>query len=86
MPGKADEAMAARSPGCARAPKATSATGIFPLAGYRASSGRYGIGGDSHVSGDPAEELRLLECLQRQFCRCARHLPRCALRVIRRLD
>ena len=35
--------------------------GIFPLAEYRASNGRYGIGGDSHVSRDPAEELRLLE-------------------------
>jgi formimidoylglutamate deiminase len=39
--------------------------GIFPLAEYRASSGRYGIGGDSHVSRDPAEELRLLEYFQR---------------------
>ena len=39
--------------------------GIFPLAEYRASGGRYGIGGDSHVCRDPAEELRLLEYLQR---------------------
>jgi formimidoylglutamate deiminase len=39
--------------------------GVFPLAEYRASSGRYGIGGDSHVSRDPAEELRLLEYVQR---------------------
>jgi formimidoylglutamate deiminase len=39
--------------------------GIFPLAEYRASGGRYGIGGDSHVSRDPAEELRLLEYFQR---------------------
>jgi formimidoylglutamate deiminase len=39
--------------------------GIFPLAEYRASVGRYGIGGDSHVSRDPAEELRLLEYFQR---------------------
>ena len=39
--------------------------GIFPLAAYRASGGRYGIGGDSHVSRDPAEELRLLEYFQR---------------------
>lgn len=39
--------------------------GIFPLLDYRASSGRYGIGGDSHVSRDPAEELRLLEYFQR---------------------
>ncbi len=39
--------------------------GIFPLTEYRASRGRYGIGGDSHVSRDPAEELRLLEYFQR---------------------
>ena len=39
--------------------------GIFPLAQYRASAGRYGVGGDSHVSRDPAEELRLLEYFQR---------------------
>jgi formimidoylglutamate deiminase len=43
--------------------------GIFPLAEYRASSGRYGIGGDSHVSRDPAEELRLLEYFQRVSAR-----------------
>jgi formimidoylglutamate deiminase len=39
--------------------------GIFPLVAYRAAGGRYGIGGDSHVSRDPAEELRLLEYFQR---------------------
>jgi len=39
--------------------------GLFPLAAYRAAGGRYGIGGDSHVSRDPAEELRLLEYGQR---------------------
>jgi len=39
--------------------------GIFPLLAYRSSGGRYGIGGDSHVSRDPAEELRLLEYTQR---------------------
>ena len=39
--------------------------GIFPLAEYRASHGRYGVGGDSHVSRDPTEELRLLEYFQR---------------------
>jgi formimidoylglutamate deiminase len=39
--------------------------GIFPLLAYRAAGGRYGIGGDSHVSRDPAEELRLLEYFQR---------------------
>ena len=43
--------------------------GIFPLAEYRASAGRYGIGGDSHVSRDPAEELRLLEYFQRVSAR-----------------
>jgi formimidoylglutamate deiminase len=43
--------------------------GIFPLAEYRASNGRYGIGGDSHVSRDPAEELRLLEYFQRVSAR-----------------
>lgn len=39
--------------------------GIFPLLAYRAAGGRYGIGGDSHVCRDPAEELRLLEYAQR---------------------
>jgi formimidoylglutamate deiminase len=39
--------------------------GIFPLVNYRGASGRWGIGGDSHVSRDPAEELRLLEYVQR---------------------
>jgi formimidoylglutamate deiminase len=39
--------------------------GIFPLLAYRAAGGRYGIGGDSHVSRNPAEELRTLEYLQR---------------------
>jgi formimidoylglutamate deiminase len=39
--------------------------GIFPLLAYRRAGGRYGIGGDSHVSRDPAEELRLLEYTQR---------------------
>lgn len=39
--------------------------GIFPLIEYRAATGRFGIGGDSHVSRDPAEELRLLEYVQR---------------------
>jgi len=39
--------------------------GIFPLPAYRAAGGRYGIGGDSHVSRDPFEELRLLEYVQR---------------------
>ena len=43
--------------------------GIFPLLAYRAAGGSYGIGGDSHVSRNPAEELRLLEYLQRLTAR-----------------
>jgi formimidoylglutamate deiminase len=43
--------------------------GVFPLLAYRAAGGRYGIGGDSHVSRDPAEELRLLEYAQRLLAR-----------------
>ena len=43
--------------------------GIFPLLEYRAAGGRYGIGGDSHVSRNPAEELRLLEYVQRLAAR-----------------
>jgi len=43
--------------------------GVFPLLEYRAAGGRYGIGGDSHVSRDPAEELRLLEYVQRLVAR-----------------
>ena len=43
--------------------------GVFPLLAYRAAGGRYGIGGDSHVSRDPAEELRLLEYAQRLSAR-----------------
>jgi len=43
--------------------------GIFPLLGYRAAGGRYGIGGDSHVSRDAAEELRLVEYAQRLSAR-----------------
>ena len=39
--------------------------GIFPLPQFRAEGGRYGIGGDSHVSRNPFEELRLLEYVQR---------------------
>jgi len=43
--------------------------GIFPLLDYRAAGGRFGVGGDSHVSRDPAEELRLLEYVQRLTAR-----------------
>jgi formimidoylglutamate deiminase len=43
--------------------------GIFPLLEYRKAGGRYGIGGDSHVSRDPVEELRMLEYVQRLVAR-----------------
>jgi formimidoylglutamate deiminase len=43
--------------------------GVFPLLDYRAAGGRYGIGGDSHVSRNPAEELRALEYAQRLAAR-----------------
>ena len=39
--------------------------GIFPLPGYRAAAGRYGIGTDSHVGTSPRDELRQLETSQR---------------------
>ncbi len=39
--------------------------GLFPMLDFREGGGRYGIGGDSHVSRDPAEELRWLEYGQR---------------------
>jgi formimidoylglutamate deiminase len=39
--------------------------GIFKMDEYRAAGGHYGIGGDSHVSRSPFEELRLLEYVQR---------------------
>jgi len=39
--------------------------GIFPFADYAALAGRWGIGGDSHVSVSPFEELRALEYSQR---------------------
>jgi formimidoylglutamate deiminase len=43
--------------------------GIFPLLDYRGAGGRWGVGGDSHVSRDPAEELRTLEYVQRLVAR-----------------
>ena len=43
--------------------------GVFRLSEYRSAGGRYGIGGDSHVSRDPAEELRTLEFFQRVTAR-----------------
>jgi formimidoylglutamate deiminase len=39
--------------------------GLFPLGGYLAQGGRWGIGSDSHVSQSPVEELRWLEYGQR---------------------
>ncbi len=39
--------------------------GFFDAARYLASSGRFGIGGDSHVGTDPFQELRLFEYGQR---------------------
>lgn len=39
--------------------------GIFPLAEYLATGDSIAIGGDSHVCVDPAEELRLVEYVQR---------------------
>src|SRR6185436_8169669 len=39
--------------------------GIFQFGRFREKRGRYGIGGDSHVSQTPVEELRWLEYVQR---------------------
>jgi formimidoylglutamate deiminase len=39
--------------------------GIFPLPDYLAAGGRIAIGGDSHITVDPAEELKMLEYSQR---------------------
>jgi len=39
--------------------------GLFPAGAYLAAGGRIGIGSDSHISVDAAEELRLLEYGQR---------------------
>jgi formimidoylglutamate deiminase len=39
--------------------------GIFRALEFASAGGRWGIGSDSHVSRDPAEELRLLEYAQR---------------------
>jgi formimidoylglutamate deiminase len=39
--------------------------GIFPFDPYSRAGGRWGIGGDSHVSVSPLEELRALELSQR---------------------
>ena len=47
--------------------------GIFPAAQYNALSGSYGIGSDSNVLIDAAEELRVLEYTQR-LALCARNV------------
>jgi len=39
--------------------------GVFRLPDFLAAGGHWGIGSDSHVARDPAEELRLLEYAQR---------------------
>lgn len=39
--------------------------GVFPLAEFRAGAGRWGVGSDSQITLDPAQELRLLEYGQR---------------------
>ena len=39
--------------------------GLFHVPQYRAAGGRFGIGTDSHLTVDPAEELRMLEYGQR---------------------
>ncbi|MFC3676334.1 formimidoylglutamate deiminase [Ferrovibrio xuzhouensis] len=43
--------------------------GLFPAQAFLAAGGRIGIGSDSHISVDAAEELRLLEYGQRLFRR-----------------
>ncbi len=43
--------------------------GIFPFSRFRDKRGRWGIGGDSHVSQTPVEELRWLEYVQRLAAR-----------------
>jgi formimidoylglutamate deiminase len=43
--------------------------GIFPFVRFREKRGRWAIGGDSHVSQTPVEELRWLEYVQRLVAR-----------------
>jgi formimidoylglutamate deiminase len=47
--------------------------GVFRFPEYLAAGGRFGVGSDSHVARDPAEELRLLEYSQR-LTRLARNV------------
>ncbi|HEX4532892.1 MAG TPA: amidohydrolase family protein, partial [Rhizomicrobium sp.] len=39
--------------------------GIFPLTSFLEAEGKIAIGGDSHVGVDPAEELRMMDYVQR---------------------
>ena len=45
--------------------EANLADGIFPLADFRTARGQIAIGSDSNICLDPAEEIRLLDYLQR---------------------
>jgi formimidoylglutamate deiminase len=60
--------------------------GIFPLEPFLAAGGRFAIGTDSHVSRDPASELRMLEYGQRLAGRrrnvAAGRQPRSSARVL----
>lgn len=51
--------------GLCPATEANLGDGIFPFAEHFAAGGRWGVGGDSHVSRSPFEELRALEYSQR---------------------
>lgn len=53
--------------------------GVFQLPDFLAAGGRWGIGSDSQVSRDPAEELRLLEYAQR-LARLERNVAASAVR------
>jgi len=53
--------------GLCPATEANLGDGLFPAEAYLAEGGAIGIGSDSHVSVDPAEELRWLENGQRLF-------------------
>jgi formimidoylglutamate deiminase len=53
--------------------------GVFRLPEYLAAGGRFGVGSDSHVARDPAEELRLLEYTQR-LAQLARNVAASAAR------
>ncbi len=52
-------------PGSAPPPRRISGTACSPRPPYLGAGGRFGVGSDSHVCTDPAEELRWLEYNQR---------------------